>query len=64
MKLKLNTILTINVVIFSIVAIVHLLRVVLGWNLVIGNWLAPQVLSIIALILAAYLAYNNNLHRK
>ena len=63
MKLTLNQILTINVVIFSLVALLHLLRVFLGWDLVIGRWLAPHLLSIILMIVAAYMAYNNNLHR-
>ena len=63
MKLRLNHVLTINVVIFSLVALLHLLRVVLGWDLLIGRWLAPQLLSIILVVVAAYMAYNNNLHR-
>jgi len=64
MKLQLNTLLTINAVVFAIVAIVHLLRIIFDWNLVINNWLAPPLLSIIALLFAGWLAYNNNLHRK
>lgn len=44
--------------IFSVIAVLHLLRAVLGWNAVIGNFTIPVWLSWIALVVAAFLAYS------
>ena len=42
--------------VFGIVAILHLLRLIYGWQLVIGTWSAPMWLSVAALLLAGTLA--------
>lgn len=42
---------------FAVVALVHALRVLLGWNAMIGGWEVPTWLSIVAIIAAGYLAY-------
>ena len=44
-------------VIFAIVALVHLLRIYMGWAIVIGNWNAPMWLSWIGLIVPGCLSY-------
>jgi hypothetical protein len=44
-------------VIFAIVALVHLLRILLGWPIVIDNWTVPMWLSWIALVIAGGLSY-------
>ena len=43
--------------IFLIIALLHLLRVTLGWSAVIGGWELPFWLSWVAIIVASYLAY-------
>ena len=43
--------------IFSAVALLHALRIALGWEAVIGGWPFPMWLSIVGLLVAAYLAY-------
>jgi hypothetical protein len=43
--------------IFSIVAVLHALRLLLGWDAVIGGWPVPMWLSWLALPIAGYLAY-------
>ena len=60
----LKPILTANVIIFSVVAILHLGRVLAGWEITVSNWVAPQILSVLLFLIAGYLAYANNLHRK
>lgn len=45
-------------VIFSVIAILHLLRVVLGWNAVIGTFSVPMWLSWVAAVVAGFLAYS------
>lgn len=45
-------------VIFTIVGLVHLLRILNSWDLVIGAWGAPMGLSLVAVLLAGYLAYS------
>ena len=44
-------------IIFGIVAVAHLLRVVLGWNINIGGWEFPVWLSALAVAGAGYLSY-------
>ena len=43
--------------IFLVIAVLHLLRLVLGWTAVFEGWSVPQWLSVVALIVAGYLAY-------
>lgn len=44
-------------VIFLIIAVLHLMRVVLGWYAEIGGWTVPFWLSWVAVIIAGFLAY-------
>lgn len=53
-----KTFLTVVGVIFSVIAILHLLRAVLGWNAVIGTFSVPMWLSWVAVVVAAFLAYS------
>jgi uncharacterized membrane protein len=43
--------------IFLIIALLHVLRLTLGWEAVIGGWNIPTWVSIVAFIVAAFLAY-------
>jgi hypothetical protein len=44
-------------IIFALVALLHTLRLLLGWEAVIGGWAVPMWFSGLALPLAGYLAY-------
>jgi len=55
--MKRNTILTFATVIFAAVAILHLLRYSLGWDLSLNSYSFPQWLSILSAIITAFLAY-------
>ncbi len=44
-------------VIFALVALLHVLRIYMGWSVVIGSWTAPMWLSWIALVVAGGLSY-------
>ena len=44
-------------VIFSLVALLHGARLVLGWEAVIGGWSVPMWVSWVALGLSGWLAY-------
>jgi membrane associated rhomboid family serine protease len=48
---------TIAVVVFSLVALVQLLRVVLGWEVTVNGFAIPFWASVIACMVAATLAY-------
>lgn len=48
----------VTLVIFSLIALLHALRLVYGWNAVIGGWEIPFWVSYLALVLAGYLAYS------
>ena len=43
--------------VFSLVAVLHALRLLLGWEAVIGGWNVPLWLSWVALAVSGYLAY-------
>ena len=45
-----NAYLYISGTVFGIVAIIHLLRVVLGWDFVLGPWSLPMLFSILGTI--------------
>ena len=49
--------LSITAAIFLIIAVLHLLRLVLGWGAEIGGWMVPSWLSWIAVVVAGLLAY-------
>ena len=55
--MKRNTILTFATVIFAAVAILHLLRYILRWDLSLNNYSFPQWISILSAIITAFLAY-------
>ena len=44
-------------VIFTVVALLHALRLVRKWDMVIGGWAAPIWLSVAGILIAGYLAY-------
>ena len=44
-------------VVFSIIAVLHILRVLFGWEAVIGSWTVPLWISWVAIAASGYLAY-------
>ena len=44
-------------IIFAIIALLHLSRIIYGWEAVIGGWTVPQWISWVALAVAGYLGY-------
>lgn len=44
--------------VFGIVGIVHLLRVILGWGFVLGPYVIPAWLSLVACVALAFLSYS------
>ena len=56
--MKKDTILTFATIIFSAVAILHLLRYILGWDLSLNSYSFPQWGSILSAIITVSLAYH------
>ena len=48
---------TLAIAIFTIVAVVHLLRIILGWEVVVGGTVIPMWASYLGLIVAGGLAF-------
>ena len=48
---------TLTAVIFSAVAIMHILRLVYGWEALIGGFMVPMWVSYIGIIIGGFLAY-------
>jgi hypothetical protein len=44
-------------IIFFLVAVLHLLRLIMQWNVVIGGWQFPMWASIIAVLVAGLLSF-------
>ena len=44
-------------VVASIITVLHLLRLVYGWEAVIGGWMVPLWLSVVAVVLFGWLAW-------
>jgi hypothetical protein len=42
--------------IFLIVALLHAVRVLQKWDAIVGGWRVPMILSIVAAVIAGYLA--------
>ena len=45
-------------IIYSAVAVLHALRLVYRWEAIIGGWAMPMSISVIALVVAGFLAYS------
>jgi len=43
--------------IFLSLALVHIVRIAMGWDLIIGDWHAPFALSLVAAIIGLLLGY-------
>jgi len=43
--------------VFALVALLHLLRVLMGWPVLIGGWMVPMWVSWIAVVVAGALGY-------
>ena len=44
--------------IFLVIAVLHLLRIVGGWEAVIGSYNLPMWISVVAVLLAGFLAFH------
>ena len=63
--MKKNDYIKLTGVIFTIVALIHALRVLYGWGMVLGGWAVPVWVSLAAVVLGIYLAYTaSNLSKK
>lgn len=45
-------------VIFSVIGVLHLLRLFYGWSIVIVGWTVPLWFSAVGIVIAWYIAYN------
>lgn len=56
--LSIKTFLQIAATIFTIVGLLHLLRLLTGFQVVFGSWVLPMWFSVFGVLLPWYLAYN------
>ncbi len=54
----------VTAIVFSVIGLLHLLRIILGWEAVIGGWSIPMWLSWVAMIVTAVLAYHGFVHSR
>ncbi|OGH21374.1 MAG: hypothetical protein A2958_01055 [Candidatus Levybacteria bacterium RIFCSPLOWO2_01_FULL_38_13] len=47
-------------IVFAGIAILHLLRLIFGWQATLGNWVVPMWASIVALVVAGFFALSAN----
>ncbi len=48
---------------FLVVAVAHLLRLLMRWSVVINGWNVPFWVSVVALVVAGFLAFEGCRHR-
>jgi hypothetical protein len=44
-------------VVFFLIALVHLLRLVLQWDMIINGWYVPTWVSVVAVLVAGFLSF-------
>ncbi len=54
--MKQGTFLLVISSIFALIALLHALRLIYGWNVTIGEWSVPVWVSAIGFLIAGYLA--------
>lgn len=47
----------VTAMVFAVVGLLHLLRIILGWEAIIGGWTVPMWLSWVAMVVTGVLAY-------
>jgi len=57
-KLNQKTYLKVTGLLLTVGVVVHLLRILLGWEASIAGWSVPTWLSLVAVVVAGYLAYS------
>lgn len=57
-KMKQEAYIKVTGLIFSVITILHVLRLIFGWDAVLGGWQVPVWLSFIAVALGGFLAYS------
>ena len=50
--------------IFALIALLHALRLIYGWHVMIGEWIVPVWVSAIGFLIAGYLALQGFLLRR
>ena len=55
--MKRDTYVQVSGLIFAAVAVMHVLRLLNGWDVVFGTWNVPAVGSLVGAVVAGYLAY-------
>jgi hypothetical protein len=55
--MSLKTFCTVTSAIFAVVALIHLARIILVWQMTIGGWTVPIWVSWIGFVVASGLAY-------
>lgn len=54
-----KTVAVVSGVLFGLMALLHLLRLILGWEANIAGWNVPVWLSVVFLVVAAWLSWEN-----
>ena len=62
--LKLKTVLLINIALFSLIGLLHLLRIILQWKVSFGEKAVPYWPNLIGILIAIAMVYINAKHVK
>jgi hypothetical protein len=62
--MKQGTFLLVTSSIFALVALLHAVRFIYGWNVTIGAWTVPVWVSAIGFLIAGYLAFQGLLLKR
>ncbi len=62
--LTLRNYVVVAAVIFTLVAAVQLIRIIIGWSVIIAGWQVPVWLSAVIAVIAAFLAWSGFQHAR
>lgn len=61
---KLPTLLKVNVGLFSLIGVLHLLRILLQWDVRFGDWQVPYWMNVLGIVIAGVMVWLNGKHLK
>ena len=64
MAMKQGAFLLVTSSIFALIALLHALRLIYGWNVTIGEWAVPVWVSAVGFLLAGYLSCQGLLFKR
>ena len=57
--MRAKTVLKFASVVFALGAVLHLWRLLAGFDVIVNEWVIPRMVSVVAVVVAGYIAYQS-----